>query len=64
MTYSFEKYLIKIGQQLPNYTYSVDLVEDNIDYFKDCYENNLSEYKALEWFNFHLEDKNLSHKDI
>lgn len=63
MTYSFEKYLLKIGQQSSEYPYTIDVIVDNIDYFKECFNNNLSEYKALEWFNFHLEEKNTAHKD-
>jgi hypothetical protein len=36
------------------YTYSNELVDDNLDYFEDCYNNNLSAYKALLFFDEYL----------
>lgn len=51
---SIEKYLIKVGIRSLEFTYTDDIIFDNIDYFKRCKEQGLSEYKALLFFNDYL----------
>ena len=53
----FELYLIVLGERSVDYSYTPEMLYDNIDYFKDCWGKGLSTYKALEFFSFHL------HKD-
>jgi hypothetical protein len=55
---SFEDYLIMIGIRSLEYTYTDEILFTNKDYFKKCYEQNLSAYKALLFLHDHLnEDK-------
>jgi hypothetical protein len=44
---TFEAYLIEVGIRSSEYTHSKEILYENIDYFKKCYEYNLSTYKAL-----------------
>jgi hypothetical protein len=44
---SFEDYLILIGIRSLEYTYTDEVLFENKDYFKKCYKQNLSAYKAL-----------------
>lgn len=53
----FERYLIWLGERSVDYSYTVDVIFENIDYFKNCWENHLSTYKALEFFSFKLDEK-------
>lgn len=43
----FEDYLILIGIRSLEYTYTDEVLFENKDYFKKCYNQNLSAYKAL-----------------
>ncbi len=52
---SFEKYLIVVGIRSLEYTYSDKVLFDNIEYFKQCYEQHLSAYKALLFLHDYLE---------
>ena len=45
----FEHYLIMVGIRSVDYTYTDKELFQSIDYFRKCYEKNLSAYKALEW---------------
>lgn len=57
--FSFDKYMEDVYSQLEcnvsneyekmyiTFTYSKEEVENNIDYFKRCYNKNISAYKAL-----------------
>jgi hypothetical protein len=44
--------------QYVTYTHSNEVVDDNIDYFKTCWRDQLSSYKALLFLSCHLEEKN------
>jgi hypothetical protein len=66
---NFKEYIEDVKSQLDcnvsdidksNYTtyiYSNELVDANLDYFDDCYNNNLSAYKALLFFSDYLGDE-------
>ena len=43
----FNKYLIMVGIRSEDFGYSDKELFDNIDYFKECFERELSAYKAL-----------------
>ena len=69
MNVSFEDYMADVYSQLECnisaedkakygcYTYSETVIKDNLDYFRDCKDTNLSPYKALLFLSDHLEDK-------
>lgn len=69
MNVSFKEYMADVYSQLECnmsaedkakygcYTYTEQTVKDNLDYFRDCKDTNLSPYKALLWFHDYLEDK-------
>jgi hypothetical protein len=46
-TKSFEIYLVNVGIRSVEYTYDDKILFENVEYFKMCYENDLSAYKAL-----------------
>ncbi len=48
---NFESYLINVGIRSMEFTHSFDVLCDNIDYFRKCYEDGLSAYKALLFLN-------------
>lgn len=66
---SFEEYIEKVKENLccnmsdderkvlVCYEYTDKNIDDNLDYFKDCYNRELSAYKSLLWFNDYLKDK-------
>ena len=47
MENSFEEYLIKVGIRSDEFGCSEEEILDNVEYFKKCYEIELSAYKAL-----------------
>lgn len=47
MEKTFEEYLLKIGIRSKEYTYNDEELYENIEYFKKCYDDQLSAYKAL-----------------
>ena len=51
---TFENYLIMVGIRAAEYTYTDEQIMDNTEYFRKCYNDNLSEYKALLFLNDHL----------
>ncbi len=53
----FELYLIILGERSTDYSYTPEMIYKNLNYFKRCWENNLSCYKALEFFSFEFDDK-------
>jgi hypothetical protein len=57
-TRPWEEYLMILGERNVDYKYTTGELSENLTYFKKCWEENLSCYKALEMFHFHLEDKN------
>jgi hypothetical protein len=44
---SFKHYLIMVGIRSLEYTYTDEQLFENIKYFKKCYDQHLSVYKAL-----------------
>jgi len=44
---NFETYLIMVGIRSLEYSLSDRILFNNIDYFKKCYDEHLSPYKAL-----------------
>ena len=54
---TFEDYLIMVGIRSSEYTYKDNQLFGNSEYFKKCYKENLSEYKALLFLYDHLEGK-------
>ena len=57
MNCSFQLYLLDLGIRSSDYNYSRELLYNNIPYFKKCWKENLSTYKALEFFYFHLNEQ-------
>lgn len=47
MDSSFEMYLINVGMRSEEFTHDAIVLYSNIEYFRRCYESNLSAYKAL-----------------
>lgn len=56
MNKTFEEYFsgVKGLRTEDNYNYSNEQLEKYIKYFKDCYRQNISCYKALEWLYFEI----------
>lgn len=50
----WELYLIWLGERSVDYSYTKEMLYENIDYFKQCWKNHLSTYKALEWLCFEI----------
>ena len=67
--FNFNLYLNSVKEQLScnaseeflnnyiTYTYSNELVNEHLDYFKRCMDNNLSPYKSLLFFRDYLNEK-------
>jgi hypothetical protein len=56
---TLEQYLIDVGIRASDYGHEITederkLLKDNVEYFKKCYENELSAYKALIFFHDYL----------
>ena len=56
MKRTFENYLIMVGIRTADYTYTDEQIFDNTEYFKKCYDDNLSAYKALLFLHDHLQE--------
>ena len=63
MNCTFEEYIKDVKSQLScndsnsefiTYDYTEEEIENNIDYFKNCWKSELSGYKALLFFSDHL----------
>jgi len=52
---NFNKYLIMVGIRSHEFTYTDDVLFANVWYFKKCYDENLSAYKALLFLHDDLE---------
>lgn len=52
---SFEEYINEIKITIKDYRYTNDDVLKYESYFKDCWINNLSTYKAVEWLSFEID---------
>ena len=57
MKRTFENYLIQVGIRSAEYTYTDEQIYDNTEYFKKCFNDDLSAYKALLFLYFYLENK-------
>jgi len=53
----FELYLLILGEMSVEYSYTPEFIYEHLNYFKECWKNNLSCYKTLEMFSFELDDK-------
>lgn len=53
----WEMYLLWLGERSVDYSYTKEMIYENLGYFKRCWENHLSTYKALEFFNCELDEK-------
>ena len=53
---TFENYLIRVGMRSLEYTHSDETLYENVEYFRKCYEKNLSAYKALLFLCDYLND--------
>lgn len=53
----FELYLLILGERSADYAYTPELIYENISYFRICWADNLSCYKALEFFSEYLDEK-------
>lgn len=53
----WELYLIWLGERLNDYSYTKEMVYDNIEYFHNGYVNHISPYYLLEMFSYELEEK-------
>ena len=45
--YTFEMYLIMVGIRSMDFTFEDNFLYENIEYFKDCYNKEISAYYAL-----------------
>jgi len=63
---SFEDYLKAVRQRRDEdgYGYSDEDIEKYNYYFKDCWKNNLSVYKSLEFLWFETEEAKQNFKEI
>lgn len=50
----FEKYLINVGIRSSEFMYDDDTLFKNIIYFKKCFEQGLSAYKALLFLDLYI----------
>lgn len=55
MDCTFEEYCVNIGIRSPEFTYDVSTIMEHIGFFRDCYNRDLSAYKALLYLNAHIE---------
>lgn len=46
----FEEYLIEVGIRSYEFTYTPEELYANVEYFKTCFNDGLSAYKALVFF--------------
>jgi len=53
----FNLYLLILGERSTDYSYTPELIHKHLEYFRKCWSNNLSCYKALEFFSYELDDK-------
>lgn len=50
----FNSYLIMTGVRLTNYSYDIQVVLENINYFKECYDGDIGVYIALDNFDNYI----------
>lgn len=61
---TLEQYLIDVGIRACDYGREIpneerELLKDNVEYFKKCYQEGLSAYKALLFFQDYLNENSL-----
>lgn len=56
MERNFENYLIMIGIRSLEFDYSDDILFKHKYYYKNCYNNNISAYKALLFLVDYIDD--------
>lgn len=56
MKLTFEDYLIMVGIRSADYTYTDEQIFGNTEYFRKCYKDNLSAYKALLFLHDYLQE--------
>jgi len=63
---SFNQYLQKLKQRRTedNYRYTDEDFDKHLDYINECYNNERSVYKCLEFMSFAGKDKELSLEDV
>lgn len=54
---SWEYYLLWLGERLNDYSYSKLDVLNNLEYFRNGWDNHISPYYLLEMFSFELDEK-------
>lgn len=54
---SWELYLLILGERSVDYSYTPEMIFEHFDYFKNCWSDKLSTYKALEFFSYELDEK-------
>lgn len=59
---TWEYYLLILGARSLDSAYTLTDIYNHINYFKNCWSNHLSQYKALEFFSFELDNKNRDEK--
>lgn len=57
--FTFEHYLIDVGYHLHDTIWERELIRQYVDYFKECYDKELSAYKALLFFPDYVDDLKL-----
>ena len=58
----WEQYLLWVGERSVDYAYTKEVIYENRNYFIECWKNQLSSYKALEFFSFELDNKQRDEK--
>jgi hypothetical protein len=53
---SFQEYLLQIGMKSHEFPYSDIVVINNVEYFKSCYDKDISVYNALDDLYKHLQE--------
>lgn len=56
MKRTFENYLIMVGIRSLDFTYTDEQIMDKTEYFRKCFDDNLSAYKALLFLYDYLEN--------
>lgn len=54
---TFEEYLIILGERNLEYGYDTKLLYEHLEYFRKCWKDDLSTYKALEFFWYQINDE-------
>lgn len=54
MRKTYEEYLIEVGTLSCRFTYKEEELYGNMNYFKKCYKEHLSAYKALLYLDAHI----------